>query len=94
MLDPRTNAVRGDLADIRLAEYVFAPHYVAPMPRQIAVATVLLAGRESGAAPIATLTIGDRFDVLDIAGDAAWGIAVGDGLVGYVPVSAVEDLTA
>ena len=92
MLDPRTNAVRGDIADIRLAEFVFAPHYAAPMPRRIAVPTALCADREDCAAPIATLATGDRFDVLDVSGSRAWGIAVAEGLVGYVSIDAIEDL--
>ena len=31
--DPRTTAIRGDLADIALAGKLFAPHYVVPMER-------------------------------------------------------------
>ncbi|MDF0752810.1 hypothetical protein NLU14_21530, partial [Marinobacter sp. 71-i] len=29
-IDPRVDAVRRDLADVRLADRVFAPHYAAP----------------------------------------------------------------
>lgn len=94
VLDPRTNAVRRDIADIRLAALVFAPHYAAPLERRIAVSTALCADGNDGAAPIATLAKGDRFDVLDVSGDTAWGIAVGDGLVGYVAIAAIEDLAA
>ncbi|WP_174285840.1 SH3 domain-containing protein [Sphingomonas bacterium] len=93
MLDPLTHAVRRDIADIRLAEHVFAPHYVAPMERRIAVATVLCGDRDDGAVPIATLSKGDRFDVLDISGATAWGIAVKAGLVGYVAIAAIEGLS-
>ena len=94
MLDPRTHAVRRDIADIRLAAFVFAPHYAAPMERWIAVETVLLAEATGDAAPLATLAVGDRFDVLDLSGTLAWGIAVEDGLVGYVAIAAIEDLAA
>ena len=34
-IDPRVDAVRRDLADVRLAERVFAPHYAAPLPRTL-----------------------------------------------------------
>ncbi len=93
MLDPLTNAVRRDIADIRLAEYVFAPHYAAPMERRIAARTTLRAEPNDGET-LATLAIGDRFDVLDLSGSTAWGIAVEAGLVGYVSIAAVEDLAA
>ena len=40
-IDPRHNAIRPDLADIRLAEYVFAPHYAAPLPCVVTRAVTL-----------------------------------------------------
>ena len=94
MLDPRTNAVRRDIADIRLAEFVFAPHYAAPMERRIAAPTPLCAEAQDGAVVLASLAIGDRFDVLDLSGTTAWGIAVDEGLVGYVAIAAIEDVAA
>lgn len=93
MLDPRTNAVRRDIADIRLAEYVFAPHYAVPMLRGVAQATALRAGRDQDTEVMADLTAGETFEVLEIAGSSAWGVAVGHGLVGYVDKAAL-DLTA
>ncbi|WP_375394854.1 SH3 domain-containing protein [uncultured Sphingomonas sp.] len=92
MLDPLTNAVRRDIADIRLAEHVFAPHYVAPMERRIAGPTPLSADDTGVAAPLVMLTRGERFDVLDLSGNTAWGIAVDKGLVGYVPIAAIEGI--
>lgn len=35
------------------------------------------------------LSPGDAFDLLDVTGGAAWGIAVADGLVGYIPAAAL-----
>ncbi|NIJ20176.1 hypothetical protein FHS95_001868 [Sphingomonas naasensis] len=84
--------MRRDLADVRLADRVFAPHYAAPMPRTLAVATDL---RLSGAADsevLATLAAGDLFEVLEFAGDHAWGVAPGSGLVGYIAASALADM--
>ncbi|WP_217430945.1 hypothetical protein [Sphingomonas bacterium] len=55
-----------------------------------------------GAAVVATLAAGDRFDMLDVTGDLAWGIAPDDdddvgiapgsatGIVGYVERDALE----
>lgn len=88
-LDPKTHAVRGDLADVRLAEYVFAPHYAAPMPCVASREATIHAGRND-VEVVATLNAGDRFDVLELAGGSAWGTAVASGMVGYVDRTALE----
>lgn len=90
-LDPRTSAVRPDLADVRLADQVFAPHYAAPVARVIAAATPLRAGRADGEAVLVTLAPGAPFELLDIVGDDAWGIATGESLVGYVDAAALGE---
>ena len=82
LLDPRTHAVRGDLADVRLARQVFAPHYAAAMPC-VALRVTIVTDRADGGATVAELASGDRFEVLELAGDHAWGIATAAGLVGY-----------
>jgi len=82
VLDPLTHAVRPDLADVRLAERVFAPHYAAAVPCVLAAATDLSA--ERGGATIATLDAGETFEVLDLVGEHGWGIAPARALVGYV----------
>lgn len=87
-LDPRTHAVRGDLADIRLADRVFAPHYAVPMPC-VAVRAVALCV-EWGGATLAELAPGDPFELLELAGDHAWGTARAAGLVGYCDRAALE----
>ena len=86
-LDPRTHAVRGDLADIRLAAKVFAPHYALAMPCVAERDAALLA--EPGGEVIATLAPGDPFELLELAGDHAWGIATAAGLVGYADRTAL-----
>lgn len=83
-IDPRVDAVRGDLADVRLADHVFAPHYAAPMPKTLSVATPLRAAAPADSEVIAQLTAGDIFEVLEFAGNHAWGVARGPGLVGYI----------
>ncbi len=90
VLDPLHDAVRRDVADIRLADRVFAPHYAAPMPRRIAIQASLLATSADDAAILAVLRPGDVFEVLDIAGGKAWGIAVAQKLVGYIDSAALE----
>ena len=92
MLDPTTHAVRGDLADVRLAEYVFAPHYAAPMACDATRAVTLNATRSGGVA-LAELAAGEQFEVLELAGDNAWGIAPERGLVGFVDRTALRTRT-
>ena len=86
-IDPLTQAARRDLADIRLADRVFAPHYAAPVLHVAAAKTPLRAGRETDADILATLSPGDPFEVLEISGGFAWGSAPGVGRVGYILAS-------
>lgn len=89
-LDPRTHAVRPDLADVRLAEYVFAPHYAAPLPYRTNAPVTLREGRPIGSAVLAELRSGETFEVLELAGGNAWGIAPNLGLVGYCDAGLLE----
>ncbi|MFN3434990.1 MAG: SH3 domain-containing protein [Sphingomonas sp.] len=81
--------MRGDLADVRLAEQVFAPHYAAPMPTTAVRDTVLYADRGL-TDKRADLAAGARFDVLELAGSHAWGLAAAQGLAGYVDRTALD----
>jgi hypothetical protein len=89
-VDPRIDAVRKDLADVRLADRVFAPHYAAPMPRRLAAAVSLRSGPSADSDVIGALQAGDVFDVLELAGINAWGTAAGSGLVGYIEAAALD----
>ncbi len=60
------------------------------MPRMIASAAPLRAGPKSDSDTLAELTPGDPFEVLEFAGDRAWGIAPGHNLVGYIPAAILE----
>jgi hypothetical protein len=83
--------VRGDLAHIRCAGRIFVPHYAVPMPhRVIAGGAALLRSLRRDAEVLTDLAPGDVFNVLDIAGGWAWGQVGDDGLVGYVPMAALE----
>ena len=82
--------VRGDLAHIRLAGRVFVPHYAVPMPRKIAAGgAALVRAMQEGADVLDQLPGGTLFNVLDLAGQWAWGQVGNDGLVGYVPIAAL-----
>ncbi|MGN6374931.1 MAG: SH3 domain-containing protein [Sphingomonas sp.] len=83
-LDPRTNAVRADLADVRLADRVFAPHYASPMAMIALADTPILADRRTTAEALDTLAAGDVFDVLEVTASYSWGQRRRDRLVGYV----------
>lgn len=87
------NAVRRDLADIRLAEYVFAPHYAAPLAMVVRRPVDLRDGPGDGSSVLATCTVGSRFEALDFASGLAWGVATEVGLVGYVALDALERIT-
>jgi hypothetical protein len=90
-LDPRTNAVRRDLADIRLAESVFAPHYAAPRAMVALREVIVRAGPSRDDDVIGSLGEGDSFETLELAGGNAWGKAPRLDLVGYVDADALAN---
>ena len=89
--DGPTRAVRGDLAHVRYAGQVFVSHYAVPMPRTVgaAGATLHAAGR-ADAETVGTLSVGETFNLLDAAGSWGWGQQGEAGLVGYLPLTALE----
>lgn len=82
--------MRADVADVRLADRVFAPHYAAPLRVLLNRDAQLRAGRSGDAALVASLKADAAFDLLDLTGGVAWGIAVDAGVVGYLDADAVE----
>lgn len=92
-LDPRTHAVRGDLADVSLASTVFAPHYARGLEMRVAAPSAFV--REKGAddaAAASQLLHGESFHVLDITGKWAWGFCGHDGYVGYVEQTSLTSI--
>lgn len=89
-LDPLHNAVRRDLADIRLADKVFAPHYAASVPRVVVTVTPLRQAADLHSGVLAELAIGDVFEVLEFVKGRAWGRSPGHDLVGYVDADALS----
>ena len=87
-LDPRVNAVRGDLADIALAGILFAPHYAAPVERRCAASFAPMFDKPNGVQS-SELLQGELFHLLDVAGGWAWGFSAHDHYVGYVQADAL-----
>ena len=90
-LDAAYWPVRGDLAHIRLAGRCFVPHYAVPMPRPVRDGAPLRSAPRRDAEILATIVDENVFNVLDIAGDWAWGQLGDDGLVGYVALDQLGD---
>ena len=94
---PRPNArtvpLRGDIAHIGLAGRYFVPHYAVPQPRTVMPGGApLMADTTANAEELCTLMEGDSFEVLDIAGQWAWGCLSLEGPVGYVRLGRLERL--
>ena len=67
------------------------PHYAAPMERRVVAAgAALMTSVKSDAEVREQLAGGTLFNVLDIAGNWAWGQVGEDGFVGYVALEALE----
>lgn len=88
-IDPLVDAARADIADIRIADRVFASHYAQPLPRVVLEPTSLRAARGADAPVLAALPEGEAFELLEVTGGVAWGIAVERRLVGYVDAAAI-----
>ncbi len=89
--DALTRAARGDLAHVRYAGQIFVSHYAVPMPRSVGAAgAVLRTAAQADAEVVGTLAAGDVFNLLDAAGGWGWGQQGEDGLVGYLPLTALE----
>lgn len=89
-LDSRIHAVRKDVADVALADRVFAPHYAAPLLHGcLAGAVPMRISPADGAIAVSELLRGESFAVVDAQGDWAWGYGLHDLYVGYVPLAAL-----
>ncbi|MEH3038881.1 MAG: NlpC/P60 family protein [Sphingomonas paucimobilis] len=81
-IDSRTDAVRRDLADIRLADRVFAPHYAVPTRRTVGNVTTITDMPDGTA--LSQVLPGEPFDVLEFTSTHGWGRSPIDGSVGFV----------
>ncbi len=90
--DKRTTPIRGDLADIKLAGKLFAPHYAVPMLRTgIAPVTEIHEQPDAESMPVSALMHGEEFAVLDVAGEWAWGYCKHDNYLGYLRFAELGD---
>lgn len=90
--DRRTTPIRGDLADIKLAGLLFAPHYAVPLIRSCIVPSVMMHQLADADSPvISELIHGEDFAILDISGKWAWGYSVHDDYLGYVETGALAE---
>ena len=89
-LDRLHDAVRSDLADIRLADRVFAPHYARAVERFATCPVAVRRSRDADAEQLAMLQVGDVFEVLEFTNGQAWGVAQALGVVGYVDTDCVS----
>jgi hypothetical protein len=80
--------VRDDLADVDLADRVFAPHYARAMPRTMAMDETVHVNPQRESDVLGHAAQGDPVDVYDISGGWAW-IRCSAG-AGYVPVGALD----
>lgn len=90
--DKRTTPIRGDLADIKLAGKLFAPHYAVPLLRSCVESSVVMHEEADGdSTPISELLMGEDFALLDVSGKWAWGYSLHDDYLGYVQLSTLGD---
>jgi len=83
------------VADIALADRVFAPHYAKPLLHGcLAVTAAMRAAPSMEATAVSELLRGEGFAVVDASGDWAWGYSIHDSYVGYVPVDTIGPLGA
>lgn len=83
-LDPRLNAFRSDLADIRLKGKVIAPRFVEGVEAQISVPVAKLYRTSAGSGVVSELLYGAKLHIFAEENDVFWVQAVEDGYVGYL----------
>ncbi len=89
-LDPRRNAFREDLADVRLQGRVTAGRFIDGCPGQVRVAIAPVFGKpDAGAALTTQLLFGENVRVFEEKDGWAWLQGDADGYVGYAPAAAI-----
>lgn len=87
--DPVHQAIRPDLADFAEAEHHFAPHYAQPAIWQAKGDAVVRDSAKADGGERKRLMAGERFALLDITGDWAWGYTHDGHVVGYVEAALI-----
>lgn len=88
-VDPQRYAVRRDLAELDLADRVFAQHYAVPLAYRANREVPVHIQPRADSDMVTTLGIEDVFHVLDIGSEWAWGRGDAEGSVGYVVADAL-----
>lgn len=95
ILDRRLNVFRSDLADEKLKGAIEAERFVSGTEAQVSVPVVALRPSPDLAGGIDTeLLMGETVKVFDRANGWAWVQADADGYTGYLPETAIADVTA
>lgn len=85
--------VRGDLAHIAMAGRFFVPHYAVPQPRLVMPGGASLHPVPDGHSPVlCEILEGQSFELLELAGQWAWGCLSPEGPTGYVHADRLEAL--
>lgn len=85
--------VRGDLAHIAMAGRYFVPHYAVPQPRVVMPGGAALHAAPDGRSPVLCHLIeGESFELLEVAGEWAWGCLSPEGPTGYLHADRLEAL--
>jgi cell wall-associated NlpC family hydrolase len=91
-LDPRINAVRADLADIRLGREVSVPRYAEGRPARVVAGLVPVRKTPNEDSPLDTFFhYGEAVRVFDESGGYAWCQSGRDRYVGYVEASSLRE---
>jgi hypothetical protein len=87
VLDPAKHAVRDDLADVELADRVFAPHYAQAMRYKVLAEAAIYTKPKAEGEPVDVLAVGAILDLFDLS--AGWGwVRTGKG-IGYVAANCI-----
>ncbi len=82
MLDPAIHAVRDDLADVELADRVFAPHYAQAMRYRVTTAATVYAKPNIASDRVDEVSIDMTLDLFDLS--AGWGWVRTSNGIGYI----------
>ena len=72
VIDPAIDAVRDDLADVELADRVFAPHYARATAYNLTSPATVFAKPNDQSASVVTLKTMELVDVFDLSAGWAW----------------------
>jgi hypothetical protein len=84
------DVVRDDLADVELADRVFAPHYAKAAPNVATKAATVYLKPSADTTVVDTLTAGTVIDLFDVSGGWGW-VRTANG-VGYIHATCIAPI--